>query len=1495
MPQSLISLRLCFLTLHLCILGFVASSQPTFYIESRDAPGQVTDLSLYEEIGDWYGPGSTAKSKAAAPELPGGTLQGLGSRFSFNTTTDAAFLVKISAHPDFFPDQAYDIYITTPKAPTIDAFHSTFLLFDAAHPPEAPLRAGPLPLTYKDCGDVWYKIAGGVVLGSGATLKVSESAPQGDRFYADAVKIQPAFDSADISIGRSAFLDDPSRWLSWTSVLGQPSPGATVQATPDGLVFHVPEPGHEMRWRHSLRPAWMDTHYYLTFDYRISGRIPDGVFPVLRLCTTWDSWFTAMLSTGLHADGNRHTAMVNLKALTAHPQIIGIEIALVSDASSSATLEIRELAFRDQLPDFRYPPASPPAPVATGFDLDRGAPAAFVPKPTWVDAARISGDYGVTADADSLFFSVRDSGKGMKWLNTAIGNHDTSAYSLLYVKYRCKNIRKSASDYAVFLAGNGEARPLYLADLNDDGAWQYTLRPIAIPSVFQLAIQVQSDLGGNAFLEIGQLAFLDGDPRADLTYFVPVVEEWDGLASPTELFTFLDLTSHFNFPSDQLLPRMGISRPWFTADQLAADARIPFQVGTGPLNLLATTLPGTTAIELPVGRSASEVYLLLGAYFPARENPMSEITISDIDETERFVAELVYSDGSNDLFFPLDVSSRRHRIRNNTFTPLAFPADPAKRIDLLRLHDGSDGGLFALAAVTLKNSSPVLYGDFFSVPPALPSHRASEPPGKAPRVVFTSPTLVLENTHARYEFNLSAGLAFAKWISGYTGHNLLQTAPDPRLFSGRIDGIAFTSLDFIPDEPELLTADGITTVVLPLRLKGHEASIPAVLTITLDDSPRVHFAMKLENRGGVNHAFELNFPDLPGLTLGPDSRNLRYAYPRETFIESALPIHIATTYSGYFPMQFMALHDPSEGWGSYLLVRDLQLITKDYGLCKGEEDAALWVRYPTLESVGLRAGAPMELAPFTLGLYAGGWHEAMKAYREWVTSWYQPRSPRQRWFQDVYTCRRDYPTGGTWFLFDRPNNRYTFPNAIENAARYLGAADMFDISSWAWSAASGRVGDYRVYELGGLENFREGIALSQARDIPVGLYIEGYSIDERSSVYKAHGEQWQMIRADGTEYRTDTEVTMCPYPSGWQEHMKQLYADVVGDTGAACMYLDVYGRGTRRCYSSDHGHDVGEIALRGEYQMTCGIREGLNALRPGIPLYTEYTPTDFTSQFQDGSFSYTIFYGDAGISPTMTNLFRYCFPDFKQIELVNGLFLARNWTEEGLKKAFLNGEGIWIKGDIPAWYDPNTIHFYAKSHEIYRDHRDAFASENPEPLIPTRIGEVYANRFAAPDKQIVMLYNANRCTVRGSFVEFGLLDTDTVHAVELWGERMLVPSRAGDETVIASFLPPREIGCIGLFPKCFDARFAGGVLTIRDVVSAPGAELELVGVTGHSRVSSALSGAARDQNVALADLFLPLPDKLLVKFRKDGIVVDMIILEELTESLPPEGSGWISR
>jgi len=184
--------KILFLSLF-CIIAMGLAAQTTFYIESTTAGAAVTDISLYEEVPS-SGPWGTWENSTAKSAAPG--LVGAGSRWSTNSSLDSYFLMKISAHGDFSAGTAYNIYITVPASSSVDAANSQYVIYDDANPEGSPIDSGTVELTGTGGGDgngaagnKWLLVAENVTLGAGATLKVSENSPQGNRFYSDGIKI----------------------------------------------------------------------------------------------------------------------------------------------------------------------------------------------------------------------------------------------------------------------------------------------------------------------------------------------------------------------------------------------------------------------------------------------------------------------------------------------------------------------------------------------------------------------------------------------------------------------------------------------------------------------------------------------------------------------------------------------------------------------------------------------------------------------------------------------------------------------------------------------------------------------------------------------------------------------------------------------------------------------------------------------------------------------------------------------------------------------------------------------------------------------------------------------------------------------------------------------------------------------------------------------------------------------------------------------------------
>jgi hypothetical protein len=327
------------------------------------------------------------------------------------------------------------------------------------------------------------------------------------------------------------------------------------------------------------------------------------------------------------------------------------------------------------------------------------------------------------------------------------------------------------------------------------------------------------------------------------------------------------------------------------------------------------------------------------------------------------------------------------------------------------------------------------------------------------------------------------------------------------------------------------------------------------------------------------------------------------------------------------------------------------------------------------------------------------------------------------------------------------------------------------------------------------EEFKEAVAKLQSAGVPVGLYIEGYLVDERSRVGKALGRDWALRRPDGSiAYWPDsTEIFMCPGAKGWQDYLAGVYQRVREETGALGFYIDQFGFCDRTCFASAHDHPPDWHVLPGEGQLTRKVRQ---ALPPECVVYTENFPPDIHTVLQDGSFDYAINYFQTTAHrwmPVPVRLGRFVFPDFKVLQIIV-CDLPVGTNEEAVRQVFFNGDGFWLQGEPDFWWQPEALSVLRKCIAILREHADAFASDRCEPLVPTLVGGVFANKFEGKGKTVWTLYNANWRSVSDEIL--AVPHVSGARYIDAWNGVELKPRIVGKTAYLRLTLEPHGVGCV---------------------------------------------------------------------------------------------------
>lgn len=579
----------------------------------------------------------------------------------------------------------------------------------------------------------------------------------------------------------------------------------------------------------------------------------------------------------------------------------------------------------------------------------------------------------------------------------------------------------------------------------------------------------------------------------------------------------------------------------------------------------------------------------------------------------------------------------------------------------------------------------------------------------------------------------------------------------------------------------------------------YEVTSPGALDVELDMRPTADGQLRLwltvTNTNDEPIQAAVTFPVLRHLAPDGDGAALGYCFPRINAAISDRPTQLRSEYGGRFPLQFISVHHPQAG-GVYLLVEDTAMNDKTYWLNKADAVAMGVDHRPRT----LKPGETWTLPPVVIAAHEGDWHAAFEAYRNWVRTWHQPTSPRKAWFREVFNFRQVFlhHNLGAPGAFDPESKQYRLSEYLDVDVQTFGSVEYVHIFDWAKDAKRGRVGDYNAFDqIGGLEAFRQQIAALQADDKPVGLYLEGYLVAKASDAGKAHGEAWQMLASNGMPYGNygPGYWTVCPHVPAWQDHLIASATRAAAQTDANGIYIDQFGFGWHyACYNPEHDHPVPSSQIQGEATLIRRLRETLPA---DVVLYTEETPCDVATQYQDGSFTYAIASARNELSPSRLNLTRFALPDFKMFEIIR-CDMPLGDDQLAVKHIFFNGNGIWIEGPLidaqEEWFSPAVLELIRRTNRILRAHRDAFLSTNPQPLVRTEHPQLHANCFPGSHETVWTLYNTGPQPLRGELLR--VPHVEGASYVDAWHDRPIEPRVIDGYAVFTLDMTGYDAGCI---------------------------------------------------------------------------------------------------
>lgn len=846
--------------------------------------------------------------------------------------------------------------------------------------------------------------------------------------------------------------------------------------------------------------------------------------------------------------------------------------------------------------------------------------------------------------------------------------------------------------------------------------------------------------------------------------------------------------------SEWLLKALPALTDWPGENQVELEG-IRFQLGGAEHAAYATGVMGLERVEFTGRWRGRELGLLLAARaFGSKVPWFSDATVrlrKDITSPHELIVRLDYADGSSQRHFPWSVA-RQGYVVDARPEACVVPLAPDKDLVRVVVEDRMTyGQVFVLAASVRQGAGPRLFPDAPPVAPAVEDGAGRQPEPIQTRWSREGDRLTVENAWIRLVADLSTGLRIRELDLVPLGRRLVAGEQSPswvEVLGADDRAVAMT----LRDVQQTQTDRGLT---LDLNWSLATEGKGLRLRVEFENTGTVRFVPTLENEGRQPMKATLRVVNLRGFQAAEAADNAWYLIGTCNALLSDENVQTVREYGTAWPLPLIDLFS-SRGGGLGLYVADRAALAKrlDFKQASGRADVS--IRFLHLE---IPAEGRLELPPVVVVPHLGDWHALLAAYRDWAWSAFSPPAAR---LKDLFYCRRDYPLGGTGYLFDVRKIEYTPDRLIEEAATSLGGLDMIDISGWAFNKATGRVGDYLTNDLGGLAELRRHVEAAHARKKKVGLYFEGYLIDRRSRLASRALPAWQFVDASGKLrwWSGEMEFFACPGVPAWREELARQIAAVAQATGADAVYVDQFGQtpSGKACWCPDHGHPVPSNPAHEERIMLETIRKALDAHSPDTGLYIEYIPGDAVMPLVDAAFDLSMSHWSPGVHPTRLPLYRYVFPEMAAFQMMGYGIRPVPTGVEDLHRSAFHGLGLWLKGRAASWYTPDFGELAKRLWAVYERHGGTFRSRSCEPLIPTLRAGLYANRFEGPGETIITLYNANYSDCVGELVRVPLPPDWVVE--DLLTNRAVKVRREGASAVLSGSVEPWSVGIYRLGP-----------------------------------------------------------------------------------------------
>jgi len=789
-------------------------------------------------------------------------------------------------------------------------------------------------------------------------------------------------------------------------------------------------------------------------------------------------------------------------------------------------------------------------------------------------------------------------------------------------------------------------------------------------------------------------------------------------------------------------------------------------------------------LTIPVGGAMPAVYALIAT----RPEGLDNFTywggpINAVHEPERFRIRLDYADGTSFESLPANIAGRTYVMPPGPGLLGVVNPHAEREVASVSFVDGTRAVGYHILGITLQRAGEPLFEMPEAGRPLPPETRVTDrAPDDHTEFEVGESAVAMRSDYLTLELDLADGIRPSLMVAGMLTQDL---SPVGDLFTLETEAGTLSSaqVDVVRAErtsPTMATVEWSADA--PMALTGR-------LTLQWNSASEIGMTVDVTNAGDESLRGSLTVTPMPGVVIDGRAENVWTFYPGFGTMISNEPFFEDEVKSDHLPLSLVTAWSPEKGGGLYVAGHDTgPRYDAHYVLEKYQGRVTAATRYRYLDVAPGETAAMPEVA---LGAYLGDYRTAVAAYRDWMDTWYAPTAPHPAWFRRVCSFIGITPTLS---MFETDDGGMDLRPHVDAMAEYLGPIDYQHIYGWFASQEHGGQGDYSHYELlGGEDAWRGAMQGLEDAGVRTGLYLDPLLMDEKA-VAADVASDWKLIGADG-EVRgwSSGNFYTCGAIPECREYWANTYERVGRTFPISGLYMDQVGYSnadTWVCWNAEHDHPM-PVGMRvAQAPLVREIREAINRVDPNVVNYSEFVPTEIMTQWQDGAFTHNHRFEWERPSTFLVNPIYWAVPEVKCFEIYSGN--ANNvWENVRLPlRLFWGRETLDMAGE-PTEYAPETAEAIRHLSAVWHRYPEAFATTEPQWLVPTLKRGVYANRFPGEGYQVYVLFNDLPYTADGALIEVPHRVGATYR--EAWADVALQPQIEGDTARISLTIPPKKV------------------------------------------------------------------------------------------------------